>query len=132
MKEWYKYIRILIYITNIDKTKRFDKTSNRVWAIRYVVFEFSQTIPYSRACVMYNDFLDIAQLLMQALLKQSYVAPRLKSSLQKLCCHRYEISISQMTMDLLLLMYFFCLSSNTYDTCIELDYIYMSNMAWVL
>ena len=46
MKEWYKYIRILIYITKIDKTKRFDKTSNRVWAIRYVVFEFTFHKPY--------------------------------------------------------------------------------------
>jgi hypothetical protein len=35
-----------------------------------------------------------------------------------------RVSISQMTMDLLLLMYFFCLSSNTYYTFIELDFIY--------
>jgi len=46
MKEWYKYIRILIYITKIDKTKRFDKTSNRVWAIRYVIFEFTFHKPH--------------------------------------------------------------------------------------
>jgi hypothetical protein len=45
---------------------------------------------------------------MQKLLKQSYVAPRLKSSLQKFYCRHhnlvesYEISIPQMTMDLLL------------------------------
>ena len=131
MKEWYKYIRILIYITNIDKTKRFDKTSNRVWAIRYVVFEFSQTIPYSRACVMYNDFLDRAQLLMPALLKQGYVAPRLKSSLQKLYCHSYEISISQMTMDLLLFMYFFVFPLTPTIPLSNLI-MYMSSMAWVL
>jgi VanZ family protein len=31
----------------------------------------------------YSDFLDRAQLLMQKLLKQCYVAPRLKSLLQK-------------------------------------------------
>ena len=68
----------------------------------------SQLIRYSRACAEYSDFLDRAQLLTQNLLKQGHVAPRLKSSLQK--CYgrhhnlvdRYEISISQMTMDLLL------------------------------
>ena len=53
-------------------------------------------------------FLDRAQLLTQKLLKKGYVAPRLKSSLHKFyCCHRnlvdsYEVSISQITMDLLL------------------------------
>jgi hypothetical protein len=52
---------------------------------------------------------DRAQLLTQMLLKQGYVAPRLKSSLQILNgCHydpvdRYEISISQTAMDLSLL-----------------------------
>jgi len=45
---------------------------------------------------------------MQKLPKQGYIAPRLKSSLQKLygrhhnLVDRYEISISQMTMELLL------------------------------
>jgi hypothetical protein len=54
---------------------------------------------------------------MQKLLKQGYVAPRLKSLLQKLYGHhhnlvdRYEISISQMTMDLLLYVDFFFLLS---------------------
>jgi hypothetical protein len=63
---------------------------------------------YSWACAQYIDFLDRYQLLTQKLLKQDYVAPRLKSSLQKLYCRhqnlvdRYEISISQMTMDHLL------------------------------
>ena len=51
-----------------------------------------------------------AQLLTQELLKQDYVAPRLKSSLQKLygrhhnVVDHYEMSISQITMDL----YFLC------------------------
>ena len=43
----------------------------------------SQLIRYTRACVQYIDFLYRAQLLMQKLRKQGYVAPRLKSSLHK-------------------------------------------------
>ena len=68
----------------------------------------SQLKRYSWACAQYIDFLDRYQLLTQKLLKQDYVAPRLKSSLQKFYCRhqnlvdRYEISISQMTMDHLL------------------------------
>jgi hypothetical protein len=56
----------------------------------------------------YSDFLDISQLLTQKLLEQGYVAPRLKSSLQKLygrhynLIDRYEISIYKMTIDLYL------------------------------
>jgi len=52
--------------------------------------------------------MDRAQLLTQMLLKQGYVALRLKSLLQNFYCRhhnlvdRYGISISQMTMDLLL------------------------------
>jgi hypothetical protein len=58
----------------------------------------SQLKRYSRACDQYSDFLERAQLLTQKLLKQGYVAPRLKLSLQIFYCrHRYEISISQMT-----------------------------------
>ncbi len=41
-----------------------------------------QLIRYSSACAQYSDFLDRAQLLTQKLLKQGYVAPSLKSSLQ--------------------------------------------------
>ena len=68
----------------------------------------SQLIRYSRACVQYNDFLDRAQLLTQKLLKQGCIAPGLKSSLQKFygrhhnLVGRYEISISQMAMNILL------------------------------
>ena len=68
----------------------------------------SQRIRYSKACALCSDFLDRAQLLTQRLIKQGYVAPRLKSSLQifygrhhNLVDH-YEISTSQMTMDHLL------------------------------
>ena len=62
----------------------------------------SQLVSYSRACAQYSDFLDRAQLLTQKLLKQGYVVPRLKSSLQKFyyrhrnLVDRYEIFISQM------------------------------------
>jgi hypothetical protein len=54
--------------------------------------------------------LDKAQLLMGKLLKQSYIAIRLKSLLQKCYGHHhnvvdhYEISISPITMDLLFFM----------------------------
>jgi hypothetical protein len=57
-----------------------------------------------------SDFLYRAQLLTQKLLKQGYVASRLKSSIQKFYgCHhnlvdRYELSITQMTIYLLLFM----------------------------
>ena len=68
----------------------------------------SQLIRYSRACAQYSDFLGRFKLPAQKLLKQGYVAPRLKSSIQQLygrhhnLVDRYEISISQMTMYLLL------------------------------
>ena len=68
----------------------------------------SQPIRYSRACAQYSDFLDKAQLLPLNLHTQCYVAPRLRSSLQKFhnrhhdLVDRYELSISQMIMDLLL------------------------------
>jgi hypothetical protein len=44
----------------------------------------SQLICYSRACSQSSNLLDRAQLLTKQLLKQGFVAPRLKSSLQKL------------------------------------------------
>ena len=61
---------------------------------------------YSRACVQYSDFLDRSQLLSQNILKQGYIAPMLKLSPQKVYSRhhdlvvRYEISLSQMTIDL--------------------------------
>jgi hypothetical protein len=42
----------------------------------------TQLVHYSRACVQYSDFLDRSQLLTQKLLKQGYVTPRLKSSIE--------------------------------------------------
>ena len=91
--------------------------SNNISASPAYVVYILHFIRYSRACAQYSDFLDRAQLLTQKLLKQGYVAPRLKSLLQKLYGHhhnlvdRYEISISQMTMDLLLYVDFFFLLS---------------------
>jgi hypothetical protein len=41
----------------------------------------SHLVHYFKACVQYSDFLDTARLLIQKLLKQGYVAPRLN--------HRY-------------------------------------------
>ena len=82
-------------------------SSNITSSPAYEVY-ISQHIRYSRACVQYSDFLDRAQLLTQKLLKQGYVAPKLKSSQQKLygrhhdLVDRYERFISQITMDLLL------------------------------
>ena len=69
-------------------------------------FYISQLIRYSRVCAQYSNFLDRAQLLPKKLLKQDYVTPKVKSSLQKLygghhdLVDRNEISISHMTMDL--------------------------------
>ena len=69
----------------------------------------SQLIRQSRACAQYSDFLDKTQLLTQKIFKQAHVAPRLKSSLQKVYDHhnlvnRYEISISPMTMTMAMTM----------------------------
>jgi hypothetical protein len=96
-------------ITNGDyggrlKTKLYDKRDDFTFLI--VNFPFvssnisvspvyggyiSQLINYSRAYVQYSDFLDRAQLLTQKLLKQGYVAPRLKSSLRKLYSRHHNL-----------------------------------------
>ena len=84
----------------------------------------SQLIRYSRACAQCSDLLDRAQQPTQKLLKQGNVAPRLKSSLQLFySCHhnlnyRYEIPISQMTMNLFL---FSSISATTFTVldCID-------------
>ena len=80
---------------------------------RHLRVEFTFHSRYSTACVQYSDFLDRAQLLKQTILKQDYVAPRLKSSLQQfygriqelvdrcgISISQMTISISQMTMDI--------------------------------
>ena len=58
-------------------------SSNITASPAYGVY-ISQLVHYSRACAQYSDFLDWARLLTQKLLEQGYVAPRLKSLLQKL------------------------------------------------
>ena len=84
-------------------TKLFDKRDDFSFAIinfpflcgnipaapAYGVY-ISQLVRYSRACGLYNDFLDRAWILTNKLLRQGFVAERLKSSLQKffgfVCC----------------------------------------------
>ena len=102
------------------KTKLYDKRddftfpivnfpficSNIPAAPAYGVY-ISQLIRYSRACCYYSDFLDRARLLTNKLLNQGFVAPRLKSSLNKFygrhhdLIDRYGISVSTLKTDLL-------------------------------
>jgi hypothetical protein len=96
----------------ILKTKLYDKGDDFTFPI--VNFPFMcwniQASPaygiYSRDCVQW--VVERAQLLTQKLLKHSYVAPRLKSSLQKFydrhhnLVDRDELSISKMTMNIFL------------------------------
>ena len=91
----YLDLHLEIYNGGRLKTKLYDKrdgstipianfpfiSSNIPASLAYGVY-ISQLIRYSRACAQYWHFLDRAQLLMQMLLKQGYVATRLKSSLQ--------------------------------------------------
>ena len=103
------------------KTKLYDKRDDYTFPIVNIPFigcnipgspaygvYISQLILYSKACAQDSDFLDRAQRLTQKLLKQENVTPKLKPSLQTFygrhhnLVDRYEISISQMTMDLLL------------------------------
>ena len=63
-------------------------SSNIPAAPAYGVY-IPQLVRYSRVCVQYSDFLDRAQLLRQKIIKQGYVVPRLKSSLQTFYC-RYR------------------------------------------
>ena len=81
-------------------TKLFDK---RDFSFAIINFPFlygnipaapayiSQLVRYSRACDLYIDFLDRARILTNKLLKQGFVAERLKSSLQKIFVHHREI-----------------------------------------
>jgi hypothetical protein len=66
-----------------------------------------------RTSFLCREIVTGVQLLAQKLLKQGYLTARVKSSLQKLyglhhnLVDRYEISISEMTMDLLFFTYMF-------------------------
>jgi hypothetical protein len=101
------------------KTKLYDKrddfdfpivnfpfmSSNIPAAPAYGVY-ISQLIRYSRACASYQDFIDRGLQLTRKLLSQGFLRERLESSLRKFfgrhhdLVDRYEISISQMTMDI--------------------------------
>ena len=116
---WEILLAVVRNVQSLRKSVLYDKLDDFTFPIVDFLF-ISNNIPaspayvvyilhfmrYSRACAQYSDFLDRAQLLTQKLLKQGYVAPRLKSLLQNLYGHHhnlgdhYEISISQMTMDL--------------------------------
>jgi len=62
-------------------------SSNFLVAHVYGVY-VSQLIWYYRACTHDSDFLDRAQLLTQKLIRQGYLAPTLKSAIQKVyVCH---------------------------------------------
>ena len=98
-----------------SKTKLCDKRDYFTFPIvnfpfisSYIPASLAYSTRSSRNCAQYSDFLDRTQLLTQEKLKQGYVAPRLKSSLQTFysshhnLVDHYKISISQITMDLLL------------------------------
>ena len=92
-----------VYKIKKERNRNYVSPASPVYGV-YI----SQLLHYCRACPQYSDFINRAQLLTQKLLKQGYVAPKLKFSLQKLYGRHHnlvesdEISISQMTMDLLL------------------------------
>ena len=73
-----------------------------VWIGLYL----SQLISYIRACAFYQNFIDKVLQLTIKLLSQGFFRERLESSLRKFfgrhhdLVDRYEISISQMTMDI--------------------------------
>ena len=115
------YLDLLLEFDNRGRlfTKLFDKRDDFSFAIinfpflcgnipaapAYGVY-ISQLVRYSRACGLYNDFLDRARILTNKLLRQGFVAERLKSSLQKFfgrhheLVDRYETSVAQMRTDL--------------------------------
>ena len=74
----------------------------------YGVF-ISQLIRYSRACSSYECFILRARRLSSKLLKQGYLAERLKSSFRKFygrygdLIQQYELSLSRMLNDILIL-----------------------------
>ena len=74
----------------------------------YGVF-ISQFIRYARACSSYECFIQTARRLSSKLLKQGYLAERLKSSFRKFydrygdVIQQYEVSLSRMFNDILIL-----------------------------
>ena len=80
-------------------------SSNTSASPAYGVY-ISQLIRYATASVQYNAVLDCGQLLLQKLLSQEFVEPRLESSLRIFFGRRHElvdnngILVSQMTTDM--------------------------------
>jgi len=80
-------------------------SSNIPAAPAYGVY-ISQLIRYSRACASYQDFIDRGLQLTRKLLSQGFLREKLQSSLRMFfgrhhdLVDRYEISISQITMDI--------------------------------
>ena len=91
------------YITNFPFL-----SSNIPSSPAYGVF-ISQLIRYSRACSSYQCFILRARRLSSKLLKQGYLAERLKSSFRKFygrygdLIQQYEVSLSRMLNDILIL-----------------------------
>ena len=99
LKKCASYLEFHVEIDNGGrlKTKLYDKRDDFTFPIGNFPF-ISSNIPasptygvyisqfkrYSRACAQYNDLHGRVQVLTQMLLKQDYVAPRLKSLLHKL------------------------------------------------
>ena len=86
------YLDIHLEIDNWGRlnTKLYNKRDNFTFPIVNFPFissnisaSLAYSTRYSRNCAQYSDFLSRAQLLTQKLLKQGYVSPGLKSSLQK-------------------------------------------------
>ena len=74
-----------------------------------VIFPAFSTLRYSRACSSYECFILRARQLSSKLLKQGYLAERLKSSFRKFygrywdLIQQYEVSLSRMLNDILIL-----------------------------
>ena len=121
----FPFISIIIAI--FKHHQRIEFTFSNSYVIQELVY----------STVQCSHFLNRAQLLTQKLLKQGYVLLRLKSSLQKVygrlhnLVDRYEISISQMTMDLLLFTQIFPFLYHGQDFLPDLT-VYISNTAGVL
>ena len=95
-----------IRIQNVENTVNFQFMSSNLLAAHAYGVYISQLIRYSGACASYQDLIDSGLQLTIKLLSQVFLRERLESSLRKFfgryhdLVDRYEISISQMTMDI--------------------------------
>jgi hypothetical protein len=96
---WQKLLHFSNTVSQLPFHQWQYSSSISVWSLHFTTRTLFKT------CAQYNDLLDKAQLLTQKLLKQCYIALRLKSSLQNLhgrhhgLLYLYIISISQMTIN---------------------------------